>query len=84
MLYIVIEWMERKVKQSDGVARLDELNVLLLTHVTLLVTLIYWEIRMKSNNKENKKVNQREIFINGEKTNDDRGGNERRRNIGNR
>ena len=75
MLYIVIEWMERKVKQSDGVARLDELNVLLLTHVTLLVTLIYWEIRMKSNNKENKKVNQREIFINGEKTNDDRGGN---------
>ena len=75
MLYIVIEWMERKVKQSDGVARLDELNVLLLTHFTLLVTLIYWEIRMKSNNKENKKVNQREIFINGEKTNDDRGGN---------
>ena len=75
MLYIVIEWMERKVKQSDGVARLDELNVLLLTHFTLSVTLIYWEIRMKSNNKENKKVNQRGISINGEKTNDDRGGN---------
>ena len=75
MLYIVIEWMERKVNQSDGVARLDELNVLLLTHFTLLVTLIYWEIRMKSNNKENKKVNQRGISINGEKTNDDRGGN---------
>ena len=75
MLYVVIEWMERKVKQSDGVARLDELNVLLLTHFTLLVTLIYWEIRMKSNNKENKKVNQRGISINGEKTNDDRGGN---------
>ena len=75
MLYIVIEWMERKVKQSDGVARSDKLNVLLLTHFTLLVTLIYWEIRMKSNNKENKKVNQRGIFINGEKMNDDRGGN---------
>ena len=75
MLYVVIEWMERKVKQSDGVERLDELNVLLLTHCTLLVTLIYWEIRMKSNNKENKKVNQRGIFINGEKINDDRGGN---------
>ena len=38
MLYIVIEWMERKVKQSDGVARLDELNVLLLTHFILLVS----------------------------------------------
>ena len=75
MLYVVIEWMERKVKQSDGVARLDELNVLLLTHFTLLVTLIYWEIRMKSNNKENKKLDQRGISINGEKTNDDRGGN---------
>ena len=75
MLYIVIEWMERNVKQSNGVARLDELNVLLLTYFTLLVTLIYWEIRMKSNNKENKKVNQRGIAINGEKTNDDRGGN---------
>ena len=75
MWYIVIEWMERKVKQSDGVARSDELNVLLLTHFSLLVTLIYWEIRMKSNNKENKKVNQRGISINREKTNDDRGGN---------
>ena len=30
---------------------------------------------MKSNNKENKKVDQRGISINGEKTNDDRGGN---------
>ena len=55
--------------------RLDELNVLLLTYFTLLVTLINQEIRMKSNNKDNKKVDQKKNFYQRRKTNVDRDGN---------